>query len=253
MSLYLFDTHCHLNRTPLADKLDTLLAEARNAGVSSWLVPGIEPSGWPSIKSVSDFTSIFPAYGIHPAFIDSAGAESIELLESFAGGAVAIGEVGLDKGAGDQDLQEKYFREQIRIAKRHSLPLIIHCRGRTGRTLEILQEERGDKVGGIMHAFSGSIESAMQFINAGFAISISGAVTRPGARRLLNLAATLPAESLLLETDAPDMMPASRNGEFNRPSWLIDTAETVAAARGTTVEQLAEITAANARRYLGIK
>ncbi len=253
MSLNLFDTHCHLDLPPIIGQLDLLLEEARNAGVSAWVVPGLEPSGWELIASLSDCKSIFPAFGIHPAYLENADYRTLELLDSMAANAVAIGETGLDKSAPDTEKQEFFFREQIRIARSHCIPILIHAVGRTGRTLEILKQEKACEIGGIMHAFSGSHESAREFIDLDFAISFSGAVTRPNAKRLLHLAASLPLSSVLVETDAPDMLPASRRGSFNRPAWLKETVAAIAEARCMDISELADATSCNALRYLRLQ
>lgn len=246
----LFDTHCHLNLSPLVDNLELALSEARAAGVSTWLVPGVKPSDWEKIHEISDYSSIFPAFGIHPAYVSCSTEADLALLDSIAASATAIGEIGLDRNAGNEILQEQFFREQIRIAKRHSLPLLIHCCKRTGRTLQILKEERAEMAGGIMHSFSGSIESAREFIRLGFAISVSGAVTRPEAKRLHDVAAILPLHSLVIETDAPFMEPQSHRGCPNRPAWLSDTLHTLADIRSTSPDYIASSTNTNSRSIL---
>ena len=248
----LFDTHCHLNLPPLAENLENLLVEAKDAGISSWLVPGIESSAWQSIQRISDYSSIFPAYGIHPSSVSGSTESDLKLLDRMAPGALAIGEVGLDRNAGNPPLQEKFLREQIRIARRHSLPLLIHCCRNVGRLQQILQEESAHETGGIMHAFSGSLESATQFIKMGFAISISGSVTRPEARRVHRLAAELPLSSLVIETDAPYMIPQCRLNTYNRPLYLLDIISTIASIRSASPESIAEATSSNARQTLFI-
>ncbi len=176
-----------------------------------------------------------------------------QLLERAAQG-VAIGETGLDPAYQvSLEQQERAFREQLRIAVTHGLPLLIHCRRAFQRVVAILREERADQVGGIMHAFSGSVEMAREFIRLGFAISISGTVTWHNAVKPLRVARELPLEHLVLETDAPDMTPQRYRGRFNRPAWITETALRVAEVRGISLESVAQMTTANVRRILRLE
>jgi TatD DNase family protein len=164
---------------------------------------------------------------------------------------VAIGEIGLDPAyTVSLDVQEAAFRRQLRLAAALNLPLLIHCRKAFQRTLTIMKEEQVVKVGGIMHAFSGSLEMAREFIRLGFAISISGTVTWENAVRPLILARELPLEQLVLETDAPDMTPQRYRGQFNRPAFIAETAACVAAVRGIPRTSLIAATSAVTRRVL---
>jgi len=171
----------------------------------------------------------------------------VALLARLAPRVVAIGEIGLDRQVADLAGQEACFREQLRIARRHGLPVLIHCRGAIGRTLSILQEERAEQIGGIMHAFSGSLESAREFVRLGFAISLSATITYQGAIRPLCLARELPLSQLVLESDAPDLPPQAHRGSFNRPAWLLETARALAALKQMPFDELAAATTSTAR------
>lgn len=247
----LIDTHCHLDCEPLASQLPQLLDEARAAGVSQWVVPGISPAGWPGIMALCRSTpGVVPAVGIHPQASGTATDEQLAQLDLLAGEAVAIGEIGLDRQVADLNRQEACLREQLRIARRHGLPVLIHCRGAIGRMLAVLKEEGSDQIGGIMHAFSGSLESAREFVRLGFAISISGTLTYQGARRPLCLAQELPLTQLVLESDAPDLTPLRYKGRYNRPAWLLETARQLAVVKGVTMEEVAAVTTTTARSVL---
>ncbi len=247
----LIDTHCHLDCEPLASHLEPLLAEARAAGVTHWLVPGIRPTGWPGIQRLCcRIDGALPAFGIHPMAWGAADDDQLALLDQLAPQAVAIGEIGLDRQLGELKRQEPLFREQLRIARRHGLPVLIHCRNAIGRTLSLLQEERIDAVGGIMHAFSGSLESARDCIRLGFAISLSATLTYREATRSARLAADLPLQHLVLESDAPDLTPQRFKGSFNRPAWLLETANRLASLKGLPLAAVAAATTATARRVL---
>lgn len=250
----LIDTHCHLDFPSLSQQLDQLLAEAQAEGICGWVVPGVCPNHWFRVMALCRrVPGSFPAYGIHPQYAASATEEDLTLLNQLAPQGIAIGEIGLDRFGPDLLRQESLFRQQLRIAVRYGLPVLIHCRGMIGRTLQIMREERTDQVGGIMHAFSGSLESAQGCIRLGLAISISGTITWQNARRSLRLARELPLERLVLESDAPDLIPQPHRGAAgNRPAWLRLTAEKLAAVRGITIESVAMQTTATAQRILRI-
>lgn len=248
----LIDSHCHLDLEPLNSVLPGLLQEARDAGVQCFVVPGVHPDGWGGISRVAAENSrIMPAFGIHPMHAGSADGPVFERLSKLAAQGVAIGEIGLDPGYPvPLDLQELVFREQLRIAVTCGLPVLVHCRRSFQRILQLLREEQADRVGGIMHAFSGSLEMAREFIKLGFAISVSGTVTWDNAVKPLRVARDLPLEHLVLETDAPDMTPQRYRGNFNRPAWLAETAQRVADVRNESPEYIARITSDNVRRVL---
>lgn len=246
----LFDTHIHLD---FLSPGPAALAEARAAGVGGWVVPGVAPQDWPRLMAVAAAVpGAWAAPGVHPRAADQWRPELATELRQLAGDprTVAIGEVGLDGQAGPEPaVQEAAFRQMIRLAREAGRPLLLHMRGATGRVLELLRAERAQEVGGIAHAFSGSRETARQLIDLGFALGIGGVVTFPGAR-LGEVVRSLPADWLVLETDAPDLAPHPHRGTDNRPEWLTLVAERVAALRGWTPQETARITTLNARRVL---
>jgi TatD DNase family protein len=230
----LIDTHCHLDLEPLSRHLAEVVSAAHLAGVTDFVVPGVHPSGWERMAGLArENGSIFPAFGIHPMHADLADDGNLSRLEALSPGGVAIGEIGLDPSyAVAMECQERALREQLRLAVSLGLPVLIHCRRAFQRTLRILREEGAQHVGGIMHAFSGSSEMAREFIRLGFAISISGMVTRDNAVRLPRLVNELPLEELVLETDAPDMTPQRYRGQANQPAYLTETLQAVARIKG---------------------
>lgn len=252
MTAPLVDSHCHLDLEPLRSDLPHILQEASAAGVQAFLVPGVHPDGWGGIAAVAaEHPRVFPAYGIHPMYAESVTDRVLDQLLEISSQAVAIGETGLDPSyAVPLDLQERAFREQLRIAVSLGLPVLVHCRRAFQRTVKILREEHADRVGGIMHSFSGSAEMANDFIRLGFGISISGSVTWYNAVKPLRVARELPLEHLVLETDAPDMTPQRYRGAFNRPAWITETAQRVADLRGISRDDVARMTTDNARRIL---
>lgn len=247
----LIDTHCHLDLPPLVGQLDELLIEARSVGVTRWIVPSVHPDAWQQISDLAArHPDLRPAYGIHPLHAATTTVDHLQRLVQIAPTGVAIGEIGLDATYEALDQQEELFREQLRIAIDYRLPVLIHSRKAIGRTLSILREERADRIGGIMHAFSGSLESAREFIRLGFAISLSATLTWNNAVRTVLLADQLPLEQLVLETDAPDMPPSSHPGCSNRPAWLYETAAKLASIKGLCVTEVALQTSATAQKTI---
>jgi len=251
----LFDSHCHLDLEPLKSGLPQYLQEATAAGVQGFVVPGVHPDGWPGISTiVAEYPHVLPAYGIHPMHADTLNDLNLDRLRKLSGQCVAIGETGLDPAyTVSPEQQEVAFREQIRVAIICGLPLLIHCRKVFQRLLTIMRDEGAGRVGGIMHAYSGSVEMALDFIKLGFAISISGTVTWDNAVKPIRVAREIPLEHLVLETDAPDMTPQCYRGRFNRPAWIRETAQQLAGVRGITLEEVCRITTGNVRRILRLE
>ncbi|MBJ6726034.1 TatD family hydrolase [Geomesophilobacter sediminis] len=245
-----FDTHCHLDDPVFTPRLAEVVAEAAGAGVTGMVVPGIAPEGWDRIIELArTFPGVFPACGIHPMHAGRCNAVSLGRLAELAPHCLAIGEIGLDYLLDvPRDLQIESFRAQLRIALTAARPVLIHCRKAFADVLTVLKEERAGEVGGVFHSFSGSVETAREVLKLGFYVSISGSITFSNAVRPVAVAAALPADRLLLETDAPDLTPEPHRGATNLPSYLLYVAQRVAETRGTTVEDLARQTTENALR-----
>lgn len=247
------DTHCHLDFSPLRDELQQVLRRAEQAGIGRFLVPGVAPEGWARIRSLAIGDSrILAAYGIHPLMADRIDLAALDRLVPLLDDAVAIGEVGLDYSARapSRAVQQALLRSQFRLALARGLPLIIHCRGGFADLLRIMREERVDGVGGVMHAFSGSTEIALECMRLGFHISVCGTVTYGNAVRPLKVVRDIPLDRLVLETDAPDITPEFFRGLPNEPAYLVESARVVAMIKGVSLEELAAITTANAIRAL---
>lgn len=251
--IVMVDTHCHLDCEPLSSRLPHLLPSARRAGVAAFVVPGVHPANWGRIAALArEHEGVGAAFGIHPMHAELADDATLADLEALAGSGVAIGEIGLDPVYPIQlERQERAFRDQLRLAATLGLPVLIHCRRLFERTRVILKEERAERIGGIMHAFSGSPEMAREFIRLGFMISLSGVVTWREAARPARLAREIPLKSMVLETDAPDLTPQRFRGQPNQPAWLRETLATVAGIRGMEAADLAAIVLVNSRRALG--
>jgi TatD DNase family protein len=199
---------------------------------------------------------VWAAPGLHPQAASqwdpAAAAELLSLVENPE--VVAIGEIGLDTLVPiAMEIQERAFREQVRIAVQAGLPVLIHGRKTPARLLALLTEEKASQVGGIFHSFSGSLQTALAAITLGFAIGFAGPVTYPNARRPLEVLAGIPAEWIVLETDAPDLPPHPHRSGDNHPAHLPLIARKVGELRGWSLEETARLTTENALRVLRMK
>uniref|UniRef100_C6E8P6 Hydrolase, TatD family n=1 Tax=Geobacter sp. (strain M21) TaxID=443144 RepID=C6E8P6_GEOSM len=250
----LFDSHCHLDDPRLFPHLEKLLREAEAAGVTGFLVPGVAPRGWDRIRRLAAaYPQVYPAYGVHPMHAELLTPQAVSDLCQLATGASAIGEIGLDYllPSPSREVQQQAFRVQLRIAAEARLPVLLHCRKAIEDLLAIVREE--GICGGVMHAFSGSLDSARDCLRLGLHISLAGSVTYANARRPLEVAAGIPLEHLLLETDAPDLAPETHRGSVNLPSYLPETATRVAQIKGLPLEELARATTGNAARLFRLQ
>jgi TatD DNase family protein len=247
------DTHIHLD---LFAEPALLLQEAEQAGVGAWVVPGVVPENWPKVMATTALhDQVYIAPGIHPQAAGNFQKSHLDKLRQLLTHerAVAIGEVGLDREFDVALLQqEELFIAMIRLAREMEKPLLIHTRRATERVLELLEREGGDQVGGIFHAFSGSIETARKIIGMGFLLGVCGVVTLPTARRLPQMIREVPAEVLVLETDAPYLTPDQHRGQPNRPAYLGLIARQVANLRDWSLAETAQRTTLNACRVLGL-
>ncbi|GFO53578.1 TatD family hydrolase [Geomonas sp. Red276] len=251
----LFDSHCHLDDPLLLASLPEVLAEAEGAGVGGMLVPGVHPDGWPVIASLAaGHPRLIPAFGLHPMHAALWDGQLRATLSNYCRNAAAVGEIGLDYliASPSRELQRAAFRAQLSLACEFGLPVLIHCRKAFADLLAIMAEAAGSNVKGVMHAFSGSPETARDCLRAGLYISLAGPVTFANAVRPAQVAAAVPLDRLLLETDAPDLAPEPHRGLANRPSFLPLIARKVASLKGIPVDELARATSANARRLFGL-
>lgn len=253
----LFDTHVHLDIMSREIEIEDELHLARQKGIGSFLVPGVDRSGWDRLVDLCKHTGgALAAPGLHPQHADQWNPEAVRALERLCDKpqVIAIGEIGLDHtlSSPSHQEQERVFVAQLHLAIEARLPVVIHCRNAIGSLLEILRRERADRVGGILHGFSGSLESARQAVDLGFAIGLGAPLTYPEARKAPQIGRDLDSRWLVLETDAPDRAPHPYRGQTNRPCWLLLVAKALAELRGWDLEKTAAVTTANARRVLGL-
>lgn len=272
------DSHCHLDFPELAKQQEELLKACVNKGIEKIIVPTVSDKNWQSVLSLSkkyathrnekenrNFPVIHTALGIHPWYVHQCSLDSLTALEQLVAdqltstkaltnptstiqdltkqsSVIAIGEAGLDLPMADkyQNLEQQryFFTKQIAIAKQHKLPMIIHHRRTHNEIIEILTRERFDH-GGVLHAFSGSYQQAIQYINMGFKLGIGGTITYARAKKTINAIKRLPLSALVLETDAPSMPLDGFQGQANSPVRLINVFDALVEIRSENAEEIA--------------
>ena len=254
----LIDTHCHLDAAEFAADRDAVVARAISCGVAAIVVPAVEPKNFAAVRDCcTRYSGCVPAYGIHPLYLDRVDETALIMLREWlvqesagAHPAVALGEIGLDffVPGFDAARQEHFFVEQLKIARDLGLPVLLHVRRAVDQVLKCLR--RVGVKGGIAHAFNGSRQQADEFIKLGFKLGFGGALTFSGSTRIRQLAANLPLDAIVLETDAPDMAPEFIGRERNSPEYLPQIAAQFAGLRGISPDEVAFATSANALALL---
>lgn len=250
----LVDSHCHLDFPEFAPELDTIVARARAAGVGAMLTIGTELSRFPGVLKVAErFPGISCTVGVHPHEAAKDADVSVEQLLNLARHkkVVGFGETGLDYyyEHSPREAQIHCFRIHIAAARQAGLPLVIHTRDADDDTAAILADEMGKGAfTGLLHCFSSGAALAEQALDLGLYISFSGIVTFKAADELRAIAARVPDDRILVETDAPFLAPVPLRGKRNEPAFVAHTAARLAQLRGTTPEALAAQTTANFHR-----
>ena len=258
--MQLVDTHVHINFDVFQGNLDSLQQRWQEAGVVHLIHSCVEPKEFQGIQSIADrFPELSFAVGLHPLDVDqwqSGTAKEIETLASSDRRVVAIGETGLDfYKADNQEKQILVLEEQLRIAKKLDLPVIIHCRNAAAELKEVLDNfwQSDGSVKGVMHCWGGDETETRWFLDLGFYISYSGIVTFKNAKQVQLAAKIVPSDRLLIETDCPFLAPVPYRGKTNEPSYVLHVAEQIAQLRQTPLEKIAQQTTANACRLFGIQ
>lgn len=253
----LFDTHVHVNAEQFNEDLEEVIERAQEAGVKNMVVVGFDrPTITRAMELVETYDFMFAAIGWHPVDAIDMTEEDLLWIEELSAHpkVVAIGEMGLDYhwDKSPKEIQKEVFRKQIRLAKRVQLPIIIHNREATADIVSILKEEDASEVGGIMHCFSGSAETALECIDMNFYISLGGPVTFKNAKKPKEVAAVVPLDRLLIETDCPYLAPHPFRGKRNEPSYVKLVAEQIAEIKQLSLEEVSEATTNNAKKLFGI-
>jgi TatD DNase family protein len=243
------DSHCHINFPDLAGKLPEVFGLMAENRVSHALCISVELEKFSEILRLAEaHPNVYASVGVHPDHEDCT-EPTVEQLVALADHpkVVAIGETGLDyfRLTGDLEWQRERFRTHIRAARACRKPLVIHTRSAADDTLRIMREEQAGEAGGVMHCFTESLAVAEAAIELGFYISFSGIVTFKNAVALREVAAAIPLERMLIETDSPYLAPVPHRGQTNQPGYVKHVAEEIARVRGMTAEAVGEITTRN--------
>jgi TatD DNase family protein len=254
--LKLTDSHCHLDNEQFADDREAVIERAFAAGVEHMLTIG-SGDGPPDLEAATRIADRYPpiyaSIGVHPHDAAKATPETYTRLAELTKHpkVVAFGEIGLDYhyDFSPRDVQRDVFVEQMRISRDAGLPIIIHTREAWPDTIALLAEHwTASNPGGILHCFSEGPREAEQALALGFHISFAGIVTFPKALGIQEAAKIVPADRILIETDAPFLAPVPKRGKRNEPAYVAETAKKVAELRGTTPEEIAELTGRNFNR-----
>jgi TatD DNase family protein len=250
----LVDTHCHLDAAEFAADRDAVVLAAQTAGVSKIIVPAVGAANFSAVHACCQrYALCYPAYGIHPLYLAQADAGDLSTLQAWltteastGKRPVAVGEIGLDYFVPGFDAARQYdfFIRQLKLARDFDLPVLLHVRRAVDHVLKGLRQVRVR--GGIAHAFNGSRQQADAFIALGFKLGFGGAMTYPGSTRIRQLAATLPLDSIVLETDAPDIPPHWLAGRRNEPAALAQIATLLAELRDLSLADVLQATTKNA-------
>ncbi|MEQ6357410.1 TatD family hydrolase [Lysinibacillus sp. M3] len=251
------DTHVHLNADQYEEDLQEVIDRALEAKVETMVVVGFDRKTIEkTMQLVEQYDFVYGVIGWHPVDAIDCRQEDLDWIEELAAHPkiVGIGETGLDYywDKSPKDVQQALFRKQIHLAQKLNLPIIIHNRDATRDVVQILREENAASVGGVMHCFSGSVETAHECIAMNFMISLGGPVTFKNARMPKEVATEIPVEHLMIETDAPYLAPHPYRGKRNEPAFVPLVAEEIARLKGLTIEEIAQVTTTNAKKFFKI-
>jgi TatD DNase family protein len=252
------DSHCHLDRLNLSlydDNLDNVIEAAKTVKVDKMLCVSVTLADFPAMaEKTAKFDNVMLTCGTHPLNQEDEVNTEALLTLSKNERVIAIGETGLDYHYAPETkaLQLDSFKKHIQVAKQLNKPLIIHTRDAQEDTLALLREEKAASVGGILHCFTETWDMAEQAIELGFYISFSGIVTFKNASALREVAAKVPDDKILIETDAPYLAPVPHRGKENQPAYVVEVAKHLASIRGQSVEEIARLSTENFNRLFNL-
>src|SRR5579871_1613075 len=254
----LVDSHAHLDMPQFESDREAMIERAHQAGIRTLLAIAVDPDALDaSLPFAERYDWIYAAAGVHPHEAKLVTRDHYDKLSALAKHPrfLAWGEIGLDYhyDHSPRDVQQRVFIEQLELARIAKLPVIIHCREAWDDCLMILERHwRSAALGGILHCFSGTFEQARRGLDLGFLVSFAGNVTYPKAQNLRDVAAQVPLESMLIETDSPYLAPQARRGRRNEPAYVAEVAKTLGPVRNLPPEEVAATTAGNFRRFFGL-
>ncbi|RPI91873.1 MAG: TatD family deoxyribonuclease [Spirochaetales bacterium] len=251
----LVDVHCHLESDVFGGRLDSIVSAAKEAGIVKLITSSIVPEEWALSESIARrYDEVEFALGIHPWYGKEGDEERIaELAHAPGRGAVAIGEIGLDKKtlAVPLDLQKRLFERQLAVAREIDLPVIVHCRGAFDELHVFLKKTGLPARGGVIHSYSGSVEIAVEFMKYGFSFSFGGVLTYRNSKKKESVLRAIYPDHFMLETDSPDIPPVEARDAPNVPANIVYNLRAAAEILGESEERVAAVTTANAARMFG--
>ena len=245
----LVDSHCHLNFPELQSNMEQIRASMHDNQVGHALCISVTLKDFPQVLALAEtYPNFYASVGVHPDYEDEPPF-AVDDLVNLANHpkVIAIGETGLDyfRLTGDLEWQRERFRTHIRAAIESQKPLVIHTRSAAEDTLRIMREENADRVGGVLHCFTETLDVALEAIDLGFYISFSGIVTFKNATMLKEVAGQLPLDRILVETDSPYLAPIPYRGKINQPAYVKHVAEELSRIRNIPLAEIMDATTAN--------
>lgn len=253
----LIDTHAHLYGAEFDADRDEVITRAKSDGVQSFVLPAVNAAAMPGMYQLQQKypNEVFLMAGLHPTYVDSNYRAELQFVEEqlTKNKFCAVGEIGLDLYWDKTFLNEQVevFRYQIQLAKKHNLPIAIHCREAFDEVFAVLEKEKGESLRGIFHCFTGTKEQARLALSYNMMLGIGGVVTFKNGK-IDQFLSEIPIESIVLETDAPYLAPVPCRGKRNESAYVCLVAQKVAELYGMSIEEVASITTSNAKAVLGI-
>ncbi len=254
----IFETHAHYDDKAFEEDRERLLSQMDKNGIANIVnVSSDLESCKRTIELVNNYSFVYGALGIHPSDSGELTKEDLHWIEEKCrqGKIVAVGEIGLDYywDTPEREIQKKWFVEQLKLAKRTHLPVIIHSRDAAKDTYDILCEQHAEEIGGVIHCFSYGVEMAKEYIKMGFYIGIGGVLTFKNAKKLKEVAEIIPLDRIVLETDSPYLAPEPNRGKRNSSLNIPYIIEELAQIRGVSIEEIECITMKNAKQLYRIQ
>lgn len=253
----IFDTHAHYDDEQFDEDREVLLSQMKDNGITRIADIGASiESSKKALLLASQYDYIYAVVGVHPSEVEELNENSISLLKDLSSDpkCVAIGEIGLDYHWPEpsRELQQKWFREQLRLAKEVKKPVVIHSREAAEDTLNIMREENAKDIGGVVHCFSYSKEIAKICIDMGFYIGVGGVITFKKGKKLKETVEEISLDNILLETDCPYLAPEPYRGKRNSSLYLPGVVSTIAQIKGVSEQEVMDVTYNNAMKFYGL-
>lgn len=253
----IFDSHAHYDDAQFDEDRMDVLSHLKDAGVAK--VVNIS-NGWDdllkTLELIKQVPFLYGTVGIHPCKVSELNDERMEQMRDFCSGdkIVAVGEIGLDYYwmSDPKEVQKEWFIRQLRLAKEVNLPVVIHSRDASQDTFDIMKAEHAGTTGGVIHCYSGSVEMAREYVKMGYFLGIGGVVTFKNSKTLKKVAAEIPLEHIVIETDCPYLAPTPYRGKRNSSAYLPMVVEEIARLRGISTEEVERVTYENAMRLYSI-